>query len=94
MQVPVELDRKDKTVTSLPGEPTFVLQEVDVLAPTPDTGGRLDPVWRSERRFDRAAWNKLDAAGGDFSAIGIENDPSLRPASPRGERRDAPGGHS
>lgn len=76
MKVPVELDRKDKTVTSLRGEPTFVLQEVDVLAPAPDTGGRLDPVWRREYRFDLAAWNKLVAAGGDFSAIGIEIDPT------------------
>ena len=75
MTVPVELDRKDKTVTSLRGEPTFVLQEVDVLAPAPNTGGRLDPVWRREHRFDLAAWNKLVAAGGDFSAIGIEIDP-------------------
>ncbi len=76
MKVPVELDRIDKTVTRLRGEPTFVLQEVDVLAPTPDTGGRLDPVWRREHRFDLAAWNKLVAAGGDFSAIGIEIDPT------------------
>ena len=76
MTVPVELDRKDKTVTSLGGEPTFVLQEVDVLAPAPNTGGRLDPVWRREHRFDLAAWNKLVAAGGDFSAIGIEIDPT------------------
>lgn len=76
MKVPVELDRIDKTVTSLRGEPTFVLQEVDVLAPTPDTGGRLDPVWRREHRFDLATWNKLVAAGGDFSAIGIEIDPT------------------
>jgi hypothetical protein len=76
MKVPVELDRKDKTVTSLRGEPTFVLQEVDVLAPAPNTGGRLDPVWRREHRFDLAAWNKLVAAGGDFSAIGIEIDPT------------------
>jgi hypothetical protein len=76
MTVPVELDRKDKTVTSISGEPTFVLQEVDVLAPAPHTGGRLDPVWRREHRFDLAAWNKLVAAGGDFSAIGIEIDPT------------------
>ena len=76
MTVPVELDRKDKTVTSLGGEPTFILQEVDVLAPAPNTGGRLDPVWRREHRFDLAAWNKLVAAGGDFSAIGIEIDPT------------------
>lgn len=76
MKVPVELDRIDKTVRSLGGEPTFVLQEVDVLAPAPNTGGRLDPVWRREYRFDLAAWNKLVAAGGDFSAIGIEIDPT------------------
>lgn len=76
MKVPVELDRKDKTVTSLRGEPTFFLQEVDVLAPAPNTGGRLDPVWRREHHFDLAAWNKLVAAGGDFSAIGIEIDPT------------------
>ena len=76
MKVPVELDRIDKTVRSLGGEPTFVLQEVDALAPAPNTGGRLDPVWRREYRFDLAAWNKLVAAGGDFSAIGIEIDPT------------------
>ena len=76
MRVPVELDRNDKTITSLRGEPTFILQELEALANNASAGGRVDPVWRREHRFDLAAWNKLVAAGGDFSAIGIEIDPT------------------
>jgi len=79
LQVPIEFDSSLETVTRLRGEPTFVLQELEAITGENSFPGRLEPVWRSERRFDRAAWNKVVAAHGDFSAIGIDIDPTPVP---------------
>jgi hypothetical protein len=79
MEAPVELDDDDVLITGLRGEPTFVLREIAAME---RSNGRLslDPVWRQpEHRFDLAAWNKVIAAQGDFSAIGIEIDPTPVP---------------
>jgi hypothetical protein len=79
MLVPIEFDSSLETVTRLRGEPTFVLQELEEITGDDSFAGRLEPVWRSERRFDLAAWNKVVAAHGDFSAIGIDIDPTPVP---------------
>ena len=79
MEAPVELDDDDVLITGLRGEPTFVLREIATMERS-NGGLSLDPVWRQpEHRFDLAAWNKVIAAQGDFSAIGIEIDPTPVP---------------
>ena len=80
MEAPVELDDDDDVlITGLRGEPTFVLREIATMERS-NGGLSLDPVWRQpEHRFDLAAWNKVIAAQGDFSAIGIEIDPTPVP---------------
>ncbi len=75
MMADVELEPTKKTITRLRGEPTFVLKELESLARVPHSLGRLEPTWSREHRFGLESWNKVVAAHGDFSAIGIELDP-------------------
>lgn len=83
MRADVELDKDDKTITKLRSEPTFVLKELEAVARSPETPFRLrtDPTWRREHRFDLEAWNKLVEAKRDFSAVGIEIDPTPVPGA-------------
>jgi hypothetical protein len=74
MRCDVELDKENRTVTRLRGEPIFTLREFG-----PGTGLIDKPThvnWRREHRFTLDDWNKVVAAKGDFSAIGIEIDKS------------------
>ncbi|MDZ4685173.1 MAG: hypothetical protein SH850_08785 [Planctomycetaceae bacterium] len=80
MRAEVKLDKDDKTITKLRSEPTFVLEELEAVTRAAETGfWRADPTWRREHRFDLNAWNKVCAAKGDFSVIGIKIDPTSVP---------------
>jgi hypothetical protein len=78
MRTAVEIDTASKTVTRLRGEPTFVLREIESVVEAPVSIDTLPespkPKWRREHRFDLEEWNKVVAADGDFSVIGITID--------------------
>lgn len=70
-QIEVVPDFQDRTIKSVVGKPRFVIDEIDKLVDTP---GGLGAYYRGSYRFTGADFEKVLAAGGDFSVIGIKLD--------------------
>lgn len=88
MRADVELDKDDKIITTLRSEPTFLLQELESVTGVDEssfTGAKS--TWGREHRFNLESWNKVVAAKGDFSVIGIEIDPTPVPGAAEFVRR-------
>jgi hypothetical protein len=80
MSVEVAIDPQQRKISRLASEPTFVLKEMESVAPRADTGfWGVEPSWRSEHAFGLAEWAKVYDANGDFSVIGIAIDPTPVP---------------
>jgi hypothetical protein len=76
MQVTVEIDYESHKVIRMVDEPQFSLFEskrIDILS-----DGRAETTYKSEneKEFGPKEWRKIYEKGGDFSAIGVQLDPT------------------
>ncbi len=73
-QVKVKIDDKNSRIVSIVSEPMFYLSAVSKVFHTSsgNVGADFEPRWT----LGEKEWNKIVAAKGDFSAIGIHLDTS------------------
>ena len=70
MKVVVEVSDDFSAITKVKGEPKFYFFELSRVPRPPNSLGSYDGS--SERSFGRDEWQKIVAAKGDFSVIGIK----------------------
>ena len=69
MMVNIEVDRRSGHVVKVIGTPRFLLLEVSAVTFAPHGGPSIS--YQNQVAFGLAKWEKVVAAGGDFSVIGI-----------------------
>jgi hypothetical protein len=70
-QVPVIINYKKNRIDHVEGIPVFLLMEIGTVSPPTPSGGIQATFGSGGRKFFQKDWEKIVAAHGDFSVIGV-----------------------